>query len=257
MPASAAQPFRRDRVTWLAYAMLGWFAYLQASIGLVVPHLRDELDLGYTAAGLHVAAFAAGATVSGTIAGRVEARIGRRALFWTGATGMAAGAVALVAARHVAVSLGAMAFMGALGALLLVSINAVLSDRHGERRSFALTEANVVAALGYVALTGAFSLAAALAVGWRAAILGILLVLPAAWAFGRRAPLDGRPPAAGSESGAGARLPRGFWVMAAFVFCGAAVEWCLTAWGASLVRDTTGVSLDAAVGLMTAYFGGV
>ena len=52
--------FQRDRLTWLAYALLAWFAYLQAAPGLVVPHLRDELDIGYTIGGLHVAAFAAG-----------------------------------------------------------------------------------------------------------------------------------------------------------------------------------------------------
>ena len=52
--------FRRDRMTWVAYAMLAWFAYLQASPGLVVPHLRDELHMSYSSGGLHVAAFAGG-----------------------------------------------------------------------------------------------------------------------------------------------------------------------------------------------------
>ena len=47
--------FRRDRLTWLAYALLAWFAYLQAAPGLVVPYLREELDIGYTTGGLHVA----------------------------------------------------------------------------------------------------------------------------------------------------------------------------------------------------------
>ncbi len=54
------QVFTRDRVTWVMYVVLGWFAYLQAAPGLVVPHLRDELDLSYSTGGLHVAAFAAG-----------------------------------------------------------------------------------------------------------------------------------------------------------------------------------------------------
>ena len=35
--------FHRDRLTWLLYAMLAWFAYLQAAPGLIVPRLRDEL----------------------------------------------------------------------------------------------------------------------------------------------------------------------------------------------------------------------
>ena len=36
-------------MTRIAYAMLAWFAYLQASPGLVLPHLRDELHLSYSA----------------------------------------------------------------------------------------------------------------------------------------------------------------------------------------------------------------
>ena len=55
--------FRRDRLTWIVYVVAGWFAYLQAAPGLIVPHLREELDLSYSVGGLHVAAFAAGAHV--------------------------------------------------------------------------------------------------------------------------------------------------------------------------------------------------
>ena len=76
----AVMEFRRDRVTWMAYAMLAWFAYLQAAPGLVVPHLRDELDIGYGVGGLHVAAFATGSLVAGLTAGALE-----RALWAAGA----------------------------------------------------------------------------------------------------------------------------------------------------------------------------
>ena len=55
-----APQFRRDRLTWLAYVMLAWFAFLQAAPGLIIAHLRDELALSYSTGGLHVAAFAAG-----------------------------------------------------------------------------------------------------------------------------------------------------------------------------------------------------
>ena len=61
----AQADFRRDRLTWVAYVMLGWFAYLQAAPGLVIVHLRDELDLSYSTGGLHVAAFAAGSLLAG------------------------------------------------------------------------------------------------------------------------------------------------------------------------------------------------
>ena len=91
--------FRRDRLTWLAYALLAWFAYLQAAPGLVVPHLRDELDIGYTTGGLHVAAFATGSILAGITATRLEARVGRRALLWGAALLMALGFAGLTLGR--------------------------------------------------------------------------------------------------------------------------------------------------------------
>ena len=81
----------RDRLTWVAYGLLAWFAYLQAAPGLVVSHLRDEFGLSYSVGGLHVAAFAAGSVVAGLSSGPIERAIGRRALFWASAGVMARG----------------------------------------------------------------------------------------------------------------------------------------------------------------------
>jgi fucose permease len=245
--------FRRDRLTWIAYAMLGWFAYLQASPGLVVPHLRDELHLGYAAGGLHVAGFATGSLVAGVTAGRLERRAGRRALFWLSAAGMAAGTLLLAAGGTEAATLAAMLAMGTAGGLLLITIQALLSDRHGERRTIALTEANVAASLAYVVLIGGLSLAAATGLGWRAALLAVLLLPPLAFWQARREPIDA-PPAPPRERGA---LPPAFWVAAAMLFCTTAAEWCITGWGASFVKGAADVSTDTAVALMAAYFAGV
>ena len=98
--------FRRDRLTWVAYLMLAWFAYLQAAPGLVVPHLRDELGLSYSAGGLHVAAFAAGSLVAGVPRRRLERALGRRALLWSAAAVMGAGTIGLTAGHVVAVTVG-------------------------------------------------------------------------------------------------------------------------------------------------------
>src|ERR671920_730842 len=67
--------FRRDRLTWIAYVMLAWFAYLQAAPGLVMVHLRDELDLSYSAGGLHVAAFAAGSMIAGVVSASIDSAV--------------------------------------------------------------------------------------------------------------------------------------------------------------------------------------
>jgi MFS family permease len=245
--------FRRDRLTWTAYAMLAWFAYLQAAPGLVIVHLRDELALSYSAGGLHVAAFAAGSMVAGLVSARLEQVLGRRVLFWSAAALMGAGAVGLTAGRVAAVTVASVLVMGVGGGLLLVTIQAALTDHHGERRAVALTEANLAASVSYVVLIGVLSLTAALRAGWRVAVLASLVVPALVWWGNRRLAIDAPPPSRVAQG----RLPGAFWVAATMLFCMTAAEWCITAWGATFVEDAAGVSSDAAVALMAGYFGGV
>ena len=146
----------------MAYAMLAWFAYLQAAPGLVVPHLRDELDIGYGIGGLHVAAFATGSLLAGLVAGALERKYGRRALLWGSAAVLAVGTIGLTLGRVPALTVGALLVAGVGGAGLLITVQALLADHHGERRAVALTEANVAAAVAYVVLVGGLSLSAAL-----------------------------------------------------------------------------------------------
>ena len=84
--------FTRDRFTWLAYAMLAYFAYLQSALGPAMPFLRRELNLSYTLGGLHLSAFALGMIGAGLSGAALAARWGRRAIFWGGAGGMGIGA---------------------------------------------------------------------------------------------------------------------------------------------------------------------
>jgi fucose permease len=245
--------FVRDRLTWLAYLLLAWFAYLQAAPGLVIPHLRDELDIGYTLGGLHVAAFAAGALVSGLMSSWVEQALGRRRLLWSSAALMAAGAAGLAAAPVVAATLSSVLVMGLGGGLLLATIQATLADHHGDLRTVALTEANVAASLAYVVLVGAFWCVAALDAGWRTALLVSLAVPLVAWVADRRVAIAApAPPAEGHG-----RLPAIFWVAAAVLVSCTAAEWCITAWGASFVDEALDLSADDAVSLMVGYFVGV
>ena len=245
--------FSRDRLTWIAYGLLAWFAYLQAAPGLIVSHLRDEFGLSHTTGGLHVAAFAAGAVVAGLTSGPVERRIGRHALFWASAGVMALGAIGLAAGQGPAATIGACLLMGISGGLLLVTIQALLSDHHGERRAVALAEANVAASIAYLVLIGVLSLTAALHAGWRIALLASLAVPALAWWSNRRVAIDAPPPSRAAQG----RLPGVFWIATAMLWCTTAAEWCITAWGATFVEDAGGVSADTAVGLMAGYFAGV
>src|SRR3954463_14227259 len=253
MAERAEAEFRRDRRTLIAYALLAWFAYLQAAPGLLIGHLRDDLDLSYSTGGLHVAGFAAGSMFAGVISARLERALGRQTLLWSAAALMAAGAIGLTAGRAAEVTVGSVLVMGVGGGVLLVTIQAALADHHGERRAVALTEANVAASIAYVLLIVMLSLTAALQAGWRVALLGSLVVPVLAWWSNRRLAIDA-PPRSRVAPG---RLPRVFWIAAAMLFCTTAAEWCITAWGATFVEDAADVSTDAAIGLMAGYFGGV
>jgi fucose permease len=245
--------FHRDRLTWVAYVMLAWFAYLQASPGVVVPHLRDELDLSYSVGGLHLAAFAAGSMVAGLTSSRLELMVGRKRLLWSAAALFGGATVGLTAASAVEATVGAILAMGFAGGLLLTTIQATLADHHGEMSTVALTEANVAASVAYVALIGAFSLAAALGVDWRAALLVSLLVPAVTGWVSRDLPIESGAPDLDKH----VRLPTAFWVAVAVLMSVTAAEWCVTAWGATFVDDEVGVSTDTAVSLMAGYFGGV
>src|SRR3954468_19863970 len=245
--------FRRNRLTWIAYVVLAWFAYLQAAPGLIIVHLRDELHLSYSAGGLHVAAFAAGSMVAGVISTGLERALGRRALLWSAAGVMGMGAIGLTAGRTAGLTVGSVLVLGFGGGMLLVTIQAALADHHGERRAVALAEANVAASIAYVVLIGVLSLTAALHAGWRVALLVSLAVPALAWWSNRRLAIDAPPPSRVAQG----RLPGVFWIAAAMLFCTTAAEWCITAWGATFVEDAAEVSTDTAVALMAGYFGGV
>jgi MFS family permease len=245
--------FHRDRLTWVAYLLLAWFAFLQAAPGLVIVHLRAELDLSYSAGGLHVAAFAAGSGLAGALSARLERALGRRALFWSGAAVLGAGTVGLTAGPVAAATVGSVLVMGIGGGLLLATIQAALADHHGERRAVALTEANVAAGVAYLVLIGVLSLTAALHAGWRVALLASLAVPVIAWLTNRRVAIDAPPPSRAAQG----RLPGAFWVAAVMLCCMTAAEWCVTGWGATFVGAAARVPTDVAVGLMGGYFGGV
>ncbi len=247
--------FHRDRLTWLLYAMLAWFAYLQAVPGLVVPRLREELGFSYSVGGLHVAAFAAGSAVAGVVSASLERVVGRSVLLWSAAAVMATGAALLTLAGAVPATIGSIALMGVGGGMLLATVQAGLSEHHGEQRGVALTEANVAAAASYLLLAGVLLGVGALGLGWRAALLLALLVPVLAWLTNRRTRIDAAaPPDADVPRG---RLPGVFWVAAVMLMCAVAAEWCVTAWGATFVQQAAASSPDAAVAVMAGYFVGV
>ncbi len=251
------QRFHRERLTWASYWMLGYFAFLEAILGPLMLFIRGDLRLSYTLASLHFSAFALGAVVMGTTADRISQRWGRRAAFWGGGIGMAAGAL-LVALSPVAAGtiLGAF-LMGLLGGLLIITLQAALADRHQRFSPVALTEANVVAS-GFAFLAPLMvGLVTGVGLGWRLALFPILAFLVAIslryWSvpFPARSIAQHEPTKATDRR---ARLPLAYWAFWCLIALETGAEWSIVYWGASFLATDSPLSRTDAATAMAAFF---
>jgi fucose permease len=247
--------FARDSATWMTYGLVGFFAYMETVLGPIMPFLRKELGLGYTAASLHFSAFALGAVLLGFFGDRIVGRWGRHAALWGGAFGVAAGALFLISSPSAWGTVPATFAMGICGAQVLVTSQAVLSDRHGEWSAVALTESNVTASGCAIVAPLLVGASAASGFGWRAALVlpVVVLVMLAARFFS--GPLDPPPNAAKDDAPAdGTTLSPLYWAFWTLVALGVASEWCIGYWGADFLADETGLTRPAAATSLTAFF---
>lgn len=253
-------PFMRDRFTWLAYITLAYYAYLQACLGPLVPFLRTELDLSYTLAGLHTSAFAFGLLLAGLTTDRLEARIGRTAVFILGGAGMALGALSVIVAQSSVLTIAGAFLMGYLGAWLLITINASLADHHTAHASTALTEANIFASLGAALIPAMVGFFATLeAIGWRGALalaIGVWCVL---FVFLRRVDIPYRAGRKDKRKHDDMVLVRGslslafwaYWVLFLFIV---SIEWCIIYWSADFLFTVVGLSAVDSATSVSLYF---
>jgi len=239
--------FRRDRLTWLLYALLSYYAYMQALVSPALNFLGDEIDLSYSVRGLHVTAFAAGMVSAGLLGERATARWGRRRVLWIGGVGMALGSLVLIAGRTALVTLGATLIMGVIGSFMLVVIQSALSDHHGEKRAVALTESNMAAVFFAALAPFAASAGESVGLGWRAGMVAGVIVFAGLYLFGRVLPFpvpqDDTPDAQAPRT---ARLPRAFWLIWLAAFFGVGTEWSTIFWsGEFLERSIEVTTADA------------
>jgi MFS family permease len=245
--------FRRDRRTWAAYLLLGLFAYLETILGPAMPFVRAHLGLGYGIASLHFSAFAAGAITVGLTGERWLRHLGRQRALWGGIAGMIAGALLIAFSPTVVGTIGGALAMGMLGTVSLVANQAVLSDQHGEQRTVALMESNVVAtAMAIMAplVIGGF---AGEGWGWQS---GIAVTVPwagALWLAFRSVRFPAPPPVALHHADRH-RLPAVFWILCLVLFLVSAVEWCMAYWGAEFLASVVGLDRAAAATAMTLFF---
>ena len=256
---TAQPPFVRTSFTWLAYLMLGYFAYLQAVLGPLMPSLRAELHLSYAIGSLHVSAFALGTILAGLFGDRVAQRVGRRIAFWLGGIGMAVGAIFLALGMTVILTIASAFVMGIFGSLLLVMIQATLADFYQELRTTALTEANVIGSIGSGLAPALVGLFQRVVLGWRGALYSIVAIFLLLAVFGWHIALPQRheelsTTISKSEHKRRAPLPLTFWTYWIALVCCVAAEWCIVVWSADFLHSTVGLSSNNATLTLTIFF---
>ncbi len=239
----APAPFVRDAPTVLGYALLGCWTFWLYAFGPAVTLLREELGFSYTLLGLYQVLLALGAALAGAGFAWAARRATRSALLWSSALATTLGAALFTLGRGVPATLVAAGLLGLAGTVLLTSVQAVLSDRHGVRRDRALTEANVGAGASAVLAPLVLGALAAEAVGWRAAFALPAVALLVLYLRHRHRPLPA-PSRPGGAAGPGG-LPVACWLFAALTAVAAAIEFCLVHFGPQMLVDV-GLSPAAA-----------
>ena len=239
----------------MTYGLVGYFAFMETVLGPIMPFLRTELDVDYTTASLHFSAFALGAVLLGLFGDRLSALWGRLVSLWGGAFAMGVGAMLLISVPSPWGTIPAAFVMGLCGALVIVTSQALLSDRHGEFGAVAVTESNITASACAIAaplLVGAF---AAAGLGWRAALIvpvAALVLLASMFLF--RPPDLPQTTAKSGDRAVGLTLPPRYWALWTLVALGVASEWSVAYWGADFLADGTGLSRPAAATSLTTFF---
>jgi fucose permease len=238
--------FHRDRFTWLAYLALAVYSYFLDILGPITPFLKTELNLTYTVSSFHFTAFAVGILLVGLGGHLIIQRFGRQRSLWAGLFGMSLGSLVLIVGKSPVLTIGASFLMGLIGSLILAIVPAALSDRHGEMKAVALSEANMISSL--------FATTAPLLVGWFAAsigwqwALGVMACVPIMMfpGLGRNTSQDTVAGTAETKQ-SGRPLPALFWVYWVGIVLGVSVEFCMVFWSADYMEQVLGLpKADAA-----------
>jgi fucose permease len=251
------QTFHRDRFTWMAYLFLAFYGYFLNVLGPITPFLKDELHLSYTVSSLHFTAFAVGILSVG-LGGHVPIRrLGRWRALWIGAAGMSVGALLLVAGRTPVITIGAAFLMGAIGSLILAVVPSALSDRHGELRAVAISEANVIASFVTTAaplLVGWFAYSVG---GWRLALVIVAVALLLMYLGFRKVASPMRPSIQGSPAQAHRPLPTLYWVYWTALALAVSVEFCMIFWSADYLMTVLGMPKADAAQAVSLFLAGM
>jgi len=160
-----------------------------------------------------------------------------------------------ISVPHVVATITGTLLMGFLGTLLLVMIQATLSDKYGSLRSIALTESNVAASIAAVLVPIVIGFGEGTGIGWRIALwLAIAVLIVVTLAF-RGQSIPAAAPTAVRAQQPTRPLPSSFWIYWLVIFFSVSIEWCLGFWGADFLENGVGLERVTASTLVSVFFG--
>lgn len=247
-----------DRSTWISYTQLAFYAGFMYAFGATQALLRDEQGTSRSTAALHGTAFAVGAVVASLLTARAIHRWGRGLVMRVAAITTTA-SILLYTVPHAVlpITLTGAAAAAFFGSFLLISVNAFVLDHQGVAGPASLTEANALAALAGLLAPLAVGIGAASLLGWRSGlwIMAAALLVGELWR-GRHVGVYGTRGLAEYEA-KGGRLPGHVYWSLGPIMCFLGAEFCLTFWGADLLRERCGFGAAAAAASLGSITGGM
>jgi fucose permease len=251
---NSLNPFVRYRITWLAYGFLAYMTFLPSALGPLMPYMRAELDLSYTMGALHLSVMAFGVIVSGLTADRLINALGRKRMLWVVIAGAFAATLVFVLARNLFLTLPSALILGMTGSMMLIIIQAALSDVHGERRTVALTEANVAASLSSLLAPLWVSAFLRLGFSWRWALAAALIALVVIALVLKNTAIPDQAARELKQEQEQQKLPPIFWTCWAVVILVVSIEWSVIFWSADYLEKVVGLARVDAVTIVGVFF---
>ena len=256
-PAPRRAPLH-DKLTWIAFTQLAAWAWFMYGFGAAQALLRDEQGTTRAVSALHGSALALVGLAGAFLAAPLVRRWGRGVLLRIATIGMILAILLYTApgASTVVTIIGA-GLVGFFGTFVVVAINAFILDHQGSRGPAALTEANALASLAGLLGPLAIGLGAATVFGWRWGMwIAVTALVIVEIARGRDLASYGTRSLAEREAHRGRFGAPVFWSLGVVV-CFIGTEFCLTLWGADLLRERCDFGPAAAAASLGAVTGGM
>lgn len=240
---AAGEVFKRDRLTWMGYLLIGNYGFTMSALGPLMPFLRTELGIDYTTAAYHFSAWALGSLIAGMTGEKILASLGKKLTIWIFATGYIFGTALLISMHQVGLTIASTFVCGICATFIGQAVNTVNSDRFGAQRVIAMTEMNICASIFCMMAPAAVSFAVKAGYGWRAALLLPIVAYFVQVAVFWKTPVPEKKAAVKSETAEKpGQLPLAYWVYWAVIAMMVACEWSMIFWSADFLQNVAKLS---------------